>query len=43
MPKNIRRIVTGHNAEGKSVFIFDSNASNVLIPPKEPKVAMTDL
>jgi naringenin degradation protein FdeH len=43
MPKNIRRVVTGHNAEGKSVFIFDGNASNVLIPPKEPKVAMMDL
>jgi mannose-6-phosphate isomerase-like protein (cupin superfamily) len=42
MPKQFRRVVTGHNAEGKSCVIFDGTASNVRIPPNEPNVAMTD-
>ncbi len=42
MPKQFRRVVTGHNAEGKSCVLFDGIANNVRIPPDEPKVAMTD-
>ena len=29
MPKPIRRVVTGHNAEGKSIFVMDAPASRV--------------
>lgn len=29
MARPIRRIVTGHNAEGRSVFLMDQNAENV--------------
>ncbi len=29
MPKPIRRVVTGHNAAGKSVFVMDGAASHV--------------
>ena len=29
MPKPIRRVVTGHNAEGKSVFVMDGAAPHV--------------
>ena len=29
MPKPIRRVVTGHNAEGKSIFIMDGQAPRV--------------
>jgi mannose-6-phosphate isomerase-like protein (cupin superfamily) len=29
MAKSIRRVVTGHNAEGKSVFIMDGHAPHV--------------
>ena len=40
--KKFRRVVTGHNAEGKACVLFDGIAKNVRIPPDEPKVAMTD-
>ena len=30
MPREIRRLVTGHNAEGKSVFIMDGPAPQVI-------------
>lgn len=43
MPSTFRRIVTGHDENGRSIFIFDGQASNVLRPAKEPNVAMTDL
>jgi hypothetical protein len=29
MPRPIRRVVTGHNAQGKSIFIMDGPASSV--------------
>jgi len=29
MARPIRRIVTGHNAEGRSVFLMDGSAENV--------------
>jgi hypothetical protein len=29
MPQKIRRVVTGHNAAGKAVILFDDHAPNV--------------
>lgn len=43
MIKPIRRIITGHNAEGKSVILRDENAKNVFCPPHLPGVGLTDL
>lgn len=42
MPKQFRRVVTGHNMEGNSCILFDGITENVRIPSDEPKVAMTD-
>ncbi len=38
-----RRIVTGHDAEGRSVFIDDGLAPNVRQPDSTPNLAMIDL
>ncbi|MBL8384019.1 MAG: cupin domain-containing protein [Burkholderiales bacterium] len=43
MPRDIRRVVTGHTADGRSTFVYDGIAANVRIPRDEPEVAMTDL
>jgi hypothetical protein len=43
MAKPIRRIVTGHDEQGRSVILFDSDAPNVMVPEAEPLVAMTEL
>lgn len=38
-----RRIVTGHDAEGASIFVIDGPAPNLLQPEGNPNVAMIDL
>src|SRR5271156_3166130 len=43
MVKPIRRIVTGHNSEGKSVILRDESAKSVFCPPHLPGVGLTDL
>ena len=42
MPRQFRRVVTGHNSEGKSCVLFDGVSENVRIPTDEPKMATTD-
>jgi mannose-6-phosphate isomerase-like protein (cupin superfamily) len=43
MVHRIRRVVTGHDRTGKSVFIADGKAPNVLEMESMPGVALTDL
>jgi hypothetical protein len=43
MVQRIRRVVTGHDRNGKSVFIADSKAPNVLEMKSMTGVALTDL
>ena len=43
MPQRIRRVVTGHDKDGKSVFVMDGKAPNVLEMASMPGVALTDL
>jgi len=43
MVHRIRRVVTGHDKNGKSVFIMDGKAPNVLEMASMPGVALTDL
>jgi hypothetical protein len=43
MVHRIRRVVTGHDRDGKSVFIMDGKAPNVLEMASMPGVALTDL
>jgi quercetin dioxygenase-like cupin family protein len=39
----IRRVVTGHDADGRSVVVMDGPAGSVLQRPSRPGVALTDL
>ena len=39
----IRRVVTGHDAQGRAVVVMDGPAANVLHRPDRPGVALTDL
>lgn len=39
----VRRVVTGHDQDGKSVFIMDGYAPNVLEMASMPGLALTDL
>jgi hypothetical protein len=39
----IRRVVTGHDAQGHAVVVMDGPAANVLHRPDRPRVALTDL
>jgi mannose-6-phosphate isomerase-like protein (cupin superfamily) len=39
----IRRVVTGHNAQGRAVVVMDGPAASVLHRPSRPGVALTDL
>ena len=39
----IRRVVTGHDAQGRAVVVMDGPAANVLHRPSRPGVALTDL
>lgn len=43
MVQRIRRVVTGHDKDGKSVFVMDGKAANVLEVASMPGVALTDL
>jgi hypothetical protein len=43
MPQRIRRVVTGHDKNGRSVFVMDGKAPNVLEMASMPGVALTDL
>ena len=39
----VRRVLTGHDAEGRSTFIADGHAPNVKEMPSFPGLALTDL
>src|SRR6184192_3760281 len=43
MVHRIRRVVSGHDRNGKSIFIEDRKAPNVLEMASMPGVALTDL
>lgn len=43
MVKPVRRIVTGHDAEGRSIFVDDGPAPNVFRPSHSPNVGLTNL
>ncbi len=43
MVMRVRRVVTGHNDQGQSTFIFDGLAPNVKEMASMPGVALTDL
>ena len=43
MARKIRRLVTGHDADGKSVCTSDSTATNFLSRPNRPGVTLTNL
>ena len=43
MIKPIRRIVTGHNAQGRSIIASDAPSPHVLTLPGRPDFALTDL
>ena len=43
MIQKVRRVVTGHDAEGKSIFISDGPARNVKEMASMPGLALTDL
>lgn len=43
MAQRIRRVVTGHDKDGRSVFVMDGKAPNVLEMASMPGVALTDL
>jgi hypothetical protein len=43
MVKPIRRIVTGHDAEGRSIFLEDGPAPHPFSPSHSPNVGLTNL
>jgi mannose-6-phosphate isomerase-like protein (cupin superfamily) len=43
MVHRIRRVVTGHDKDGKSIFVSDGLAPNILEMASMPGVALTDL
>jgi mannose-6-phosphate isomerase-like protein (cupin superfamily) len=43
MATPIRRVVTGHDSKGRSVFISDGAAPCVYVPAGNPNVSLTDL
>jgi hypothetical protein len=43
MIQKIRRVVTGHDKDGKSIFLFDGIAPNVKEMESMPGLALTDL
>jgi len=43
MVQKIRRVVTGHDAQGRSTFIYDAQASSVKEMASMPGLALTDL
>ena len=43
MVKPVRRIITGHDAEGRSIFLEDGPAPSVFRPSHSPNVGLTNL
>jgi hypothetical protein len=43
MTARVRRVVTGHDSNGRSIFIADGEAPNVMQVPVMPGLALTDL
>ncbi len=43
MARPVRRLVTGHDENGKAICIMDSAASNILERPNRPGVALTNI
>ncbi len=43
MPTPVRRIVTGHDKNGRSIIVSDGPAPCVYVPPKNPNVSLIDL
>ena len=43
MTWRVRRVLTGHDRKGRSTFIGDGEAPNVLRVPAMPGLALTDL
>jgi len=43
MVESIRRVYTGHNDDGRSVFLSDANATAVMEMASMPGLALTDL
>ena len=43
MGRKIRRVVTGHDADGKAIVIMDGDATCVLQRPNRPGVTLTNL
>lgn len=43
MAWRVRRVVTGHDAQGRSVFLTDGLAPNIKEMESMPGVALTDL
>ena len=41
--KKVRRLVTGHDANGKSMFVMDSDAPSILVMEKMGDLTVTDL
>ena len=39
----VRRVVTGHDVQGRAVVVMDGLATSVLYRPSRPGVALTDL
>ena len=43
MPHRIRRVLTGHDSDGKSIIMTDGIAPNILEMASMPGLALTDL
>ena len=43
MAKSIRRVVTGHDADGKAIVVSDQTATAILERPNRPGVTLTNL
>ncbi len=43
MTPPVRRVVTGHDANGRSIFLSDGPAPSVYVPQGNPNVSLTDL
>ncbi len=43
MPRPMRRIVTGHDAQGRSIFLMDGPSPHVLELPGMPGLSLTNL
>ncbi len=43
MPTPVRRVVTGHDPNGRSIIVSDGPAPCVYVPPRTPNVSLIDL